>query len=1077
MKINPKLPPLTGPGFSEVNAVAAIFRRTASMPLQMGGLQGGIRQRVLALKKNADGKDRKVIGSALVFSTPHLLRRNSLIDPQLAGVYTALSRVRELNKVASQSKLLTKTDPKITAKTAAAPDSSQIVTRPKKDPLGKVSDAKEKELSSAVSHSLEMTTSSDTRSKEDIDSLISSLDLALRADSDGSDPVVSRFQTLVTDLLGAAQPGRSVLGLSGSVVDQSTSHDFTQYVFGRDPSTLLNISMPATVQPPADFDDFLGRVHRIIGTTVHAYCQGEQDVGAGYFSISFTQYFPNFIDSIFRLFSAHVGTPLYALYRSLIPGYAGSSGDMMNDVLSAFEEWLIHLCFYAPYRWDDIGKSFDDPNLWTNAASEILARFQALFPAHQTTSYLDKGSTAYNFRPYSTGAINFGLRLVYRQVWRPIGNQSGEIVRTIPLGPKQSEKVSFKTVTTRKESRSREETTSVETSQEGSTSIKDSSDVVKEASRNFKWHVDAEAGVNYGVFSGKLSAGASEENASNSKDTKTRINESMSKSASRMRRDTKVLVSTETSTTTETSYTSEITNPNDEIAVTYVYSKLQRQYDVFTELAEVNSVIFVPEHVPPFLEINSTWVRGNAPSLLRVLLDPMYEQDIRQIVQEPDDVNFASVDASKGADHFQKALAEATKGITQLPSYQGEYVPDFIAPAADAAMRELTNERAKAGDAQRRKYRRDSLFDHLRRNVLHYLRAIWSDEDRDQRWLRYSQIQVPTRWVHDGVGSTGGNPPYRDGRFWPDYSIDSMRPLTDVISPAGPIGYAGNYAVFLMQGSPALANMNEALMALRSHYLEFTVEVDPITNVRVRDAVAFDPIAESSDYTISYDSNAKGWTAMLDVPGGSTSVLCEFQNSRLDIDNAVRIWFDGTPPQSISIKVRVRSTEALQDPEVRLNRMIHPLPMTIDEPLQFSKTLLEQMSKYLPDIAIGLDGQYDWGSLTKEIQQQVRMRYHDFLLVRNSTTRLALDTNNLVLDLEVGQTPALETFKRLHRYIDVLKELEERLRRRLENVRRLARVQDGNLADPDIERVTVVGRGADLAGLVDTFDGQDEPAS
>src|SRR5689334_7112296 len=116
VEINPKLPPLTGPGFSEVNAVAAIFRRTASMPLHMGGLQGGIRQRVLALEKNADGKDRKVIGASLVFSTPHLLRRNSLIDPQLAGVYATLRRVRELNKVANQSKLLTKADSKITAK-------------------------------------------------------------------------------------------------------------------------------------------------------------------------------------------------------------------------------------------------------------------------------------------------------------------------------------------------------------------------------------------------------------------------------------------------------------------------------------------------------------------------------------------------------------------------------------------------------------------------------------------------------------------------------------------------------------------------------------------------------------------------------------------------------------------------------------------------------------------------------------------------------------------------------------------------------------------------------------------------
>jgi hypothetical protein len=32
------------------------------------------------------------------------------------------------------------------------------------------------------------------------------------------------------------------------------------------------------------------------------------------------------------------------------------------------------------------------------------------------------------------------------------------------------------------------------------------------------------------------------------------------------------------------------------------------------------------------------------------------------------------------------------------------------------------------------------------------------------------------------------------------------------------------------------------------------------------------------------------------------------------------------------------------------------------------------------------------------------------------------------------------------------------------------RLQAGNLADPDIERVTLVGSGAEVAGLVDGFD-------
>ncbi len=50
------------------------------------------------------------------------------------------------------------------------------------------------------------------------------------------------------------------------------------------------------------------------------------------------------------------------------------------------------------------------------------------------------------FMTFIPGSINLGLRLVYRQEWRYLGNQRGEVIRTIPLGPKQVERVSTKVV-------------------------------------------------------------------------------------------------------------------------------------------------------------------------------------------------------------------------------------------------------------------------------------------------------------------------------------------------------------------------------------------------------------------------------------------------------------------------------------------------------------------------------------------------------------------------------------------------------------------------------------------------------
>jgi hypothetical protein len=71
-----------------------------------------------------------------------------------------------------------------------------------------------------------------------------------------------------------------------------------------------------------------------------------------------------------------------------------------------------------------------------------------------------------------------------------------------------------------------------------------------------------------------------------------------------------------------------------------------------------------------------------------------------------------------------------------------------------------------------------------------------------------------------------------------------------------------------------------------------------------------------------------------------------------------------------------------------------------------------------------------------------------------------------VLDLELGNNPILEPFKRLHRYVDVMKEYEELWRRTLDNTRREALLTSGRFGDPDIDRVTFVGARADIEDVV-----------
>lgn len=1017
-----------GPGATEISAATAALRRVASTPRLAAGISASVRQRVLAIEPGEDGKERHLITPAAVFSEPHLALKASAVDHEAAVRLGAEARTSQAVK-----------------------------------------------LLSSVSNAATALASPDTGlSEAELTAMLQDLDLSLLQTSTSSDPIVQRFKALASGILGSNEPGPSALGLTGDPVDAVSAQDFSQYVFAREPTKLLDVSTPPNVTLPQDFDEYIARIQEIITNAVNGHCWQEQELGAGYFSISFTQYFPGFIQTIFRLFCSTAAADVYAFYRSLVPGYAGSTGSALDDILGIVNWWLVRLCASSPYNRNDLASSFDAPALWTNAASEIIAEFKNQFADARTSNQISGSVAAYPFQPYPTGSVNFGLRLVYRQYWRFAGNQIGEIVRTIPLGPRQSEKVSIKTIVSAKQQRTSETAKTIESSEDSATTSKDSSEVVKEASDKFKWNVEAEAGVNYGAFSGKLSAGMGGDIASNSKDTKSNINETMSKTASRMKLDTKVVVTTEDTRTDETSRTSEISNPNDEIAVTYVYSKLMRQYELYTELAEVNSVVFVPEPLPGPAQIDAGFVRTHAAAILKALLDPMYADDVRQMVSEPDEIDLSAINTARAADVFKDIAGAAKTALAALPGFGGQYMPDFLSPVLDAQMRDVGNARAMEMDRQRRAWRRASLFDHLRLNILHYMRAIWASEDRDQRWLRYSRIQVPTIWVHDGAGGTGGSPPRRDGNFRPDYSVGSMAPLTEVINPAGPIGYVGNYAVFLMKGSPRLANMNRALAMLRSPYVEFVADVGAPAGMLIRDAIVYDPVANPVTYVLT--RTATGWTGVMQVDGGSDPITVVASGRTIDIDDSLRLVWDGTAPAAgATLTITARANGALQDPELLLHRMTSPLPPEASEAAFFSAALLTQMAQMLPDVSVALARQRNWTELSAEAKALVRRRYHVFLMVRQNSTRLVLDTNNLVLDLEVGRTPSLEAFKRMHRYIDVLKELENRLNLRLENIRKFERLKAGNLADPDIERVSVFGSQGELRDVVDAVIADADP--
>jgi hypothetical protein len=625
---------------------------------------------------------------------------------------------------------------------------------------------------------------------------------------------------------------------------------------------------------------------------------------------------------------------------------------------------------------------------------------------------------SYDFEVFPHRSVNVGLRLVYRQEWKPLGIQKGEIVRTVPLGPGQRQRVSTKIVRRRKTTSSMESVTARETTTETTDSAKDSSDIVAEAAESFNWKVDAELHGGVPFLGGSVSTSFSGSEDSKSKQTASRLSEAMRKSASKVRSETKVTVSVETEETFESEFASEIQNPNNEMAISYEFHTVQQQYQVFTSLAEVQSVIFVGEYLPGPTEITEAWIRRHDWIIAKYLKDESYRTTLNELIQDEAEVD--PRDGLVGEDPFERMASKASEKFATFSSLgsggtgPGLSIPDIYAEPQRIYQQEL-RERAERTRANKlRATQRSRLLDHIRQNILYYCRAIWMQEDPDQRILRYKKEgrRVPVEWTTSDkprlVLQVGGQ----------NHLVDELRPtgrtapLWEVIDPTGPIAYIANYAVFGVRPLPEEFPDQQA-----PYYLQFPGVLRP-----------------------------RQKRTILDLNAMLATLRAPYERGGVLHDPALTFF------------------------EQEAKRMSDEERHTVDD-----LVVLDFVS-YLPELEAKLVEYQGNPPRPRVLRGEKGLNYQitedewaQYLYRKNGTRRFLVDSNNLYLSLRTGEGAALEPFKRAHRYIDVLKASEELTAMGLKNVRRRQHMGDAQVYDPDVEKVVVVGDSAAVAPYAATL--------
>ena len=663
----------------------------------------------------------------------------------------------------------------------------------------------------------------------------------------------------------------------------------------------------------------------------------------------------------------------------------------------------------------------------------------------------------FGFRPYPPRSINLGLEVVYRQEWHPQGMAKGELAKTIPLGPGQVEKVSIRKQERDKHSRQMTDLTESEDSRESTNKTTNSSELVEEASKTRRWEIKADGSFNVaGLFGGTVkgpSYGGT--SAANSREMKKDLQEAMSRTASKLRRERKVTVSTEREVTFEETRASEIRNPNDELPVTYYYWTLQQQYEFGTYLASVRPVFFVSEPIPQTIDI--AWIRRYAWILGRVLLDASFSDTLARLNRiEPQVMDRQVALAEQQLTATVGALDDARESLKLLHTLPGQVdlagTYDGMLRAYHEAMKsaqDLIKEYEEIlADAQR-------FAAHLSDSILHYCRAIWSAEDPDRRRMRYHDISIPTQFVPLASQSTG------DLRFdfvpasQADTSLDDrVVPLSELLDPTGPVAFAGNYSVFRILANERTLGLSRIVRQAALAYYDdpsfIVAGADATARVVERDlyaweafTITFEQDVFSAVQTFSGTVERETLTIETDTSGESGGLILRLP------ENGVEVRLATVPDRDVTITVKPNRPQ-LRDPE--LAHLVANNPDIIAETKERLRGDDVDEIEGLP-LHIAGDGTYLRGNERR-----------GFELVQRRT--VVIDTDNLYL--EIDPQPLLETFKQIHRKLDIALAASD-------VGRRSGRLALGMYGDPDVDKVVrIVQAGGDgdvVAELADSLVG------
>ena len=627
----------------------------------------------------------------------------------------------------------------------------------------------------------------------------------------------------------------------------------------------------------------------------------------------------------------------------------------------------------------------------------------------------------YRFDVFAPGSINYGVLFNYRQRWEPKSYQVGNLVTTIPLAPQETRRYTTKTVV--KKTRSvKEIEDSLRTGKgESSNTWREDREIVERArsNSNFQQNAQGSYGNDTGLFKISAAVERKEEQGLESAQTKRDFHEAVVKASHEYRTEHRMEISTEETREDETTSYREIRNPNDELTVTYLFYELQRRYLVSEELHKIRPVILVANEVPAPDEVDQAWILRHDWIIKRAILDDSFLPALEYLSSD-----------YTGEQVKLKVLwmmVEQQKGVVDKISQQVQLAKQVL----NAATLGLTN----AEDAQ---------FAGMKvSEATKFLKSFLDP-------LNITQVGAPS---DEGNADRARVDFAKDALNRAQAKADQL--TADLTTQTTALQVAvDKYSAEATKHYSMMADINRLRVHVKDniiHYMQAIWSYEPPDQRYFRLYNLDIPVFEHhTTVRVANDNSAVSALEpthigiITELPAPDLSAEPTKLHQMADLDNL--LGFKGNYMIFPMLRFNYLNWYMMQE-------YIHVDPttgaVTAQDPDPDTNWRSDQLQFALNEIKSNSDR---FGADQRQLEEIARR-----LLANDGPEMVIVPSNSLYIEALPGTHPLLEDFKLIHRAIDVKKAQAEARRAELENLRLAARLANGELGDPDIDKVVVVG--------------------